>query len=169
MFLLANHPWFISSTKRTGFLEQCESSFKGFMSAKLTMLPSSDTKAAVRGNSVLRIQKHCMAGCSKTNSMPSFWGISLRHMSPICRCSKSCANCTWIKCMPAFNVARCSWVCGMPWAPALRVKNEDKRQPVMHAQTLLFEGRWNWKMWFIGVTQAAEDWRDCDSFCPRMI
>jgi hypothetical protein len=39
----------------------------------------------------------------------------------------------------------------------------------MHAQTLLFEGRWNWKMWFIGVPQATEDWRDCDSFCPRMI
>ena len=43
----ANQPWCISSTNRTGFVEQWESVDWGFISAKLTMVPSSATKAAV--------------------------------------------------------------------------------------------------------------------------
>ena len=37
MPFLANQPWFISSTKRTGLSEQCESSASGFMSARFTI------------------------------------------------------------------------------------------------------------------------------------
>ena len=54
----ANQPWFISSTKRTGFALQCESVVCGFMSARLTMVPSSATNAAVSGSNVFFIQKH---------------------------------------------------------------------------------------------------------------
>ena len=58
MPFLANQPWFISSTKRTGLSEQCESSASGFMSARFTTVPSSATKAADRGSRVFFIQKH---------------------------------------------------------------------------------------------------------------
>ena len=42
---LSNQPWLISSAKRTGLAEQCESSVCGAMSARLTMVPSSAMKA----------------------------------------------------------------------------------------------------------------------------
>ncbi len=51
------------------------------------MVPSSARKAAVSGSSVFFIQKHCWAGSSKTNSMPSCCGISARNIRPIWRCS----------------------------------------------------------------------------------
>ena len=57
------------------------------MSAMLTMVPSSATKATDSGSRVFFIQKHCCVGCSKTNSMPSCCGISLRCIRPVVRCS----------------------------------------------------------------------------------
>ena len=74
-------------SRETGLAEQWESSVLGFMSARLTMVPSSATKAAVRGSRVFFIQKHCPADSSKTNSMPSLAGISERNMRPVARCS----------------------------------------------------------------------------------
>jgi hypothetical protein len=47
-----------------------EFSVMGAMSAILVIVPSSRIKAIDNGNKVLRIQKHCTAACSKTNSMP---------------------------------------------------------------------------------------------------
>ncbi|MCY1383123.1 hypothetical protein D9M69_712180 [compost metagenome] len=66
------------------------------MSTRLTMRPSSATKAAVSGNRVLRIQKHCVAGCSKTKIMPSACGIVLRNIRPISRSRGDCATCASI-------------------------------------------------------------------------
>ncbi len=73
---LANQPWFISSAKRTGCAAQCDSSERGCMSARLTMLPSSAMKAMLSGSSVFFIQKQRRSAWSKTKSMPSF--------APIC-------------------------------------------------------------------------------------
>src|SRR6185369_2075473 len=108
---------FISSTSRTGLSEQWESVVCGFMSARLTTVPSSATNAAVSGNKVFFIQKHCIEGCPNANSMPSCCGISFRNIKPVARCSGVCATWASIWCMPAERVTRGRFSCAS-WAAA---------------------------------------------------
>ena len=122
----ANQPWCISSTKRTGFEEQWESVDWGFISAKLTMVPSSATNAAVRGSRVFFIQKHWVLGCSNTNNMPSCAGISLRNIRPMLRCSGVWATWVSIWYMPNCNLMRGNCVCGWSCAPETTHQNKKK-------------------------------------------
>ena len=114
---MANQPWFISSTKRTGRLEQCWSSVCGFMSSMLTMRPSSAMNAADSGSTVLRIQKHCTSACSKANSMPSLGASTGRNISPVARSSCDCATSARMTWMPALRAIVGSGGCAV-WAGA---------------------------------------------------
>ena len=127
MCLAWNQPWFISSTKRTGSLEQCERSSSGCMSAKFTMRPSSATNAAVKGSSVFFIQKHCTPGSSNTNNMPSWAGIDWRCISPIWRSSKRAATCASMRYMPARSSVRGKFSCGdgALWACAAQLADSS--------------------------------------------
>ncbi|MNT10196.1 hypothetical protein D3C72_1450130 [compost metagenome] len=93
------------------------------------MVPSSATKAAVSGSKVFFIQKHCMAGCSNTNSMPSAAGISLRCIKPTSRWRGVWAIWAWMRCMPADSSVRCRFICGSPavWAVAERLSADRPR------------------------------------------
>ncbi len=84
------------------------------------MVPSSAMKAAVRGSRVFFIQKHWLAGCSNTKSMPSLAAMSLRCIRPVARCSGVAATWAWIRCMPADKVMRGSCNCGWLSAQAPR-------------------------------------------------
>jgi hypothetical protein len=102
---LANQPWFISSTKRTGLLEQCESSLCGCMSAKLTMVPSSSTKCSGQGNQgvahpkalggLVRTQTTCphaaACPCATSDRFGAARGFGpIEHPGGACRPSVAC-------------------------------------------------------------------------------
>jgi Fe-Mn family superoxide dismutase len=69
-------------------------------------LRRSQLRLTVRGSRVFFIQKHCLVGCSNTNSMPSCCGMVLRYIRPVLRWPG--VEATWLSiwCIPAESLTR---------------------------------------------------------------
>src|SRR3954466_7004865 len=108
------------------------------MSAILTIAPRSSMKATESGISVFFIHMQCTAASSKMKSIPAFWAMLLRYMSPWARVPGSETTSARMRCMPALSWATGCWATGC-WAstgPASRqatkkrVRTKYKRQGV---------------------------------------